>query len=107
MITQSDLPRQINDELATVLNKKDPDVQIKVKRTSLGWLQLLVTISLFTGQTLIEREQMIDEILTTMNLSLDGYRFVYCELQNPDEAAHQIPIQPIQLPLWSEILMTP
>src|SRR5256885_237918 len=107
MITQSDLPRQISDELATVLHKKDSDVQIKVKRTSLGWLHLLVTTSLFNGQTLIEREQLIDEILKTMNLSLGGYPFVDYELRTPQEAAHQAPVQPIQLPLWSEILMAP
>jgi len=28
MITQSDLPQQISDQLVTVLKKKDPDVQI-------------------------------------------------------------------------------
>jgi len=107
MITQSDLPRQISDQLVTVLNKQDPDVQIKVKRTSLGWLQLSVTTSLFNGQTSIEREQLIDEILTIMNLSLGGYPFVDYELQTPQEATHQVPVQPIQLPLWSEILMAP
>ena len=88
MIAQSDLPRQISDQLVTVLNKKDPDVQIKVKRTSLGWLQLSVTTSLFDGQTSIEREQLVDEILTTMKLSLGGYPFVDYELRTPQEAAH-------------------
>src|SRR6266568_3388269 len=42
-----------------------------------------------------------------MNLSLGGYPFVDYELRTPQEAAHQAPVQPIQLPLWSEILMAP
>ncbi len=67
MITQSDLPQQISDQLATVLSKNDPDVQIKVKRTSLGWLHLSVTTLQFSERTLIEREQLIDDILTTMH----------------------------------------
>jgi hypothetical protein len=107
MITQSDLPQQISDQLTTVLNEKDPDVQIKVKRTSLGWLHLSVTTSLFNEQPSIKREQLIDEILTTMNLSLGGYPFVDYALQTPQEASHQVPVPPIQLPLWSEILMAP
>src|SRR5947209_736562 len=107
MTTQLDLPKQISDQLTTALNKKDPDVQIKVKRSSLGWLHLSVTTLLFNGQTSIEREELIDEILTTMNLSLGGYPFVEYELRTPQEAAQQVPLHPIQLPLWSEILMAP
>src|SRR6266702_6336051 len=56
---------------------------------------------------MMKREQLIDEILTTMNLSLGGYPFVDYALQTPQEASHQVPVPPIQLPLWSEILMAP
>ena len=106
-MTQSDLPRQISEQLAKVLRQKDPDVQIKVKRTSIGWLRLSVTTSEFDGQTSVEREQLIDEILKTMDLSLDGYPFADYLLLTPQEASHQGSFQSIQLPLWSEILMAP
>ncbi|MFL5657784.1 MAG: ParA family protein, partial [Ktedonobacteraceae bacterium] len=53
------------------------------------------------------RRRRVDEILTTMNLSLGGYPFVDYALQTPQEASHQVPVPPIQLPLWSEILMAP
>jgi hypothetical protein len=69
-MAQSDLPQQISEQLARTLRRKDPDAQIRVKRTSLGWLYLSITTSCFNGQALVEREQLIDEILTTMNLSL-------------------------------------
>lgn len=106
-MTQSDLPHQISQQLTKVFYQKDPDVQIKVKRTSIGWLYLSITTSEFDGQTSIEREQMVDEILKPMNLSLYGYPFAEYLLQTSQEASHQGSFQPIQLPLWSEILMAP
>src|SRR5439155_24861991 len=44
--------------------------------TTLFRSHLSVTTAQFIGQTMVEREQLIDEILTAMNLSLGGYPFV-------------------------------
>ena len=41
-MTQLDLPQQVKQQLGVVLTREDPDAQIDVKRTSLGWLQLSV-----------------------------------------------------------------
>ncbi len=107
MTAQPDLPQQISELLTYTLRRQDQDAQVLVKRTSLGWLHLFIITSCFEGQTLVEREQQIDEILATLNLNLGGYPFADYALLTPQESASQQPFQPIQLPLWSEILMAP
>ena len=107
MIAKSDLSQQISEHLTRTLRTQDPDAQVQVKRTSLGWLHLHIVASSFAGQTLAEREQQIDTILATLNLNLGGYPFADYALLTPQESAGQQPFQPIQLPLWSEILMAP
>lgn len=107
MTVQPDLPQQISELLTDTLRRQNPDAQVRVKRTSLGWLHLFIITSCFEGQTVVEREQQIDEILATLNLNLGGYPFADYALLTPQESASQQPFQPIQLPLWSEILMAP
>jgi hypothetical protein len=41
------LEQQISEHLSQVLKSKDPQTQIKIKRTSLGWLKLRVVTSSF------------------------------------------------------------
>src|SRR6266704_5577834 len=106
-MTQLDLPQQIKQQLGVVLTREDPDAQIDVKRTSLGWLQLSVISSKFDGLTPEEREQIVDESLNPLDLILNGYPFVDYRLLTPQEAERLGPVQPIQMPLWSEILMAP
>lgn len=106
-MTQLDLPRQISEHLMKGFQQKGADAQIKVKRTSLGWLYLSITTKEFDGQTSVEREQMVDEILKAMHLNLGSYPFVEYLLLTPQEATHQNLIPPNQIPLWSEILMAP
>jgi MinD-like ATPase involved in chromosome partitioning or flagellar assembly len=107
MIAQSDLPRQISEHLTRTLRTADPEAQVQIKRTSLGWLHLHVITSSFAGQTLVDRERRIDAILATLNINLGGYPFADYTLLTSEEAADRAPFQPIQLPLWSEILMAP
>lgn len=101
------LLQQITDVLAHRFQVTDPEAQVQVRRTSLGWLHLRVVTSVFSGLSLVEREQHIDEILSTVNLNLGGFPFAGYELLTPQEANAQPSTQPIQLPLWSEILMAP
>lgn len=107
MIAQPDLPRQISEQLTQELQTKDPNAQVRVNRTSLGWLYLRVITSSFQELTLAEREQQINANLVALNLNLGGYPFADYELLTPKEATKQDIFQPIQLPLWSEILMAP
>src|SRR6266700_2557189 len=107
MTAQRDLPQQISELLTRTLRTQDQDAHVQVKRTSLGWLRLYVITSSFAGQALVERERRIEAILARLNLNLGGYPFANYMLLTPQEAADQAPSQPIQLPLWSEILMAP
>jgi MinD-like ATPase involved in chromosome partitioning or flagellar assembly len=107
MTTQPDLIQQINEHLTATLRRQDPAATVQVKRTSLGWLHLNIITASFEGQTQIERGLQVDTILAPLQLNLGGYPFVRYSLLTPQEAVSQDIAQPYQLPLWSEILMSP
>jgi MinD-like ATPase involved in chromosome partitioning or flagellar assembly/stress-induced morphogen len=94
-------------KLSNAFKQAGLDVQIQIRRTSLGWMKLTLISSAFQGKSQIERERQIDEILETIDLNLGGYPFLDYMLYTPQEAPAQEEIQPIQLPLWSEILLAP
>lgn len=100
------LEQQISEHLSQVLKSKDPQTQVKIKRTSLGWLKLRVVTSHFDGKSLAEREEEIDSFLDNIGRHLGQYPMVGYDLLTPQEAAVQ-PLEYIQLPLWSDILMAP
>ena len=100
------LEQQISEHLSQVLKNKDPQTQIKIKRTSLGWLKLRVVTSYFDGKSLAEREEEIDSLLENIGCYLGQYPMAGYDLLTPQEAADQPP-EYIQLPLWSDVLMAP
>lgn len=99
--------QQIKEQLEQSLKKKDLEAKINIKQTSLGWLYLHVITSCFEGKAEIEREEQIDAALEKLNLNLGGFPFINYMLHTPQEASEYKPIQSIQLPLWSEVLMAP
>jgi cellulose biosynthesis protein BcsQ/stress-induced morphogen len=101
-------PQEIQKYLSDNLNFEDKQVQVSVKRTSLGWLKIRIITDCFEGKALIEREQKIDNLLINLdsNLNLGRYPITGYDLLTPQEATKQ-PAQYIQLPLWSDILMAP
>lgn len=103
-ITISEKP--IYEHLNQNLSSKDPQTQIKIKRTSLGWLKLRVVTSLFDGKSLVEREEEIDSFLENIGCHLGQYPMAGYDLLTPQEAAEEPP-EHIPLPLWSDILMAP
>ena len=100
------LEEKISEHLSQVLKCNDPQTQIKIKRTSLGWLKLRVVTSHFDGKFLAEREEEIDSFLENIGCYLGQYPMAGYDLLTPQEAADQPP-EHIQLPLWSDILMAP
>jgi cellulose biosynthesis protein BcsQ len=100
------LEQQIVEHLSQVLKVEDPQTQIKINRTSLGWLKLRVVTSHFDKKSLVEREEEIDSFLEKIGCYLDQYPMAGYSLLTPQEAAEEPPEQ-IQLPLWSDILMAP
>ncbi len=104
---QKERLQQIKELLEHEMQKQDPNTKIRVQRTSLGWLRLYIVTSLFNKKNLMEREQSVDSILEDINLNLGGYPFANYELQTPEEAMLEGIPSPIQVPLWSEILMAP
>ena len=102
-------PDSIEQVLGAHLHQQDPEVQIQMRRTSLGWLRLRIISSRFTGATLAERERQIDTILASSGVSLGNFPFEHYDLLTPAEVALGQPDlpAPIQLPLWSELLMAP
>ncbi|MEG3968815.1 ParA family protein [Microcoleus sp. T2B6] len=100
------LDQQISEHLSQVLKNKDPQTQIKIKRTSLGWLKLRVVTSYFNGKSLAEREEEIDSFLENIGCYLGQYPMAGYDLLTPQEAA-DLPPEHIQIPLWSDVLMAP
>lgn len=100
------LEEQISEHLSQVLKCNDPQTQIKIKRTSLGWLKLRVVTSHFDGKSFAEREEEIDSFLENIGRHLGQYPIAGYDLLTPQEAADQPP-EYIQLPLWSDVLMAP
>ena len=97
-------PQQIESHLIHELQNQDPKAQVRVKRTTLGWLKIRVITSFFEGNTTEEREEKIDEILEAIDINLGQYPIAGYDLFTPQEADEQ-PTEFIQLPLWSDILM--
>src|SRR5579859_4389097 len=103
------LLQQIEQQLVHELGMQDPEVQIRVRRASLGWVYLHVISTIFTEQDLLEREERIDTILAALGLELNKYPILDWRLLTPQEAKEtkEDPFPPIEIPLWSEILMAP
>lgn len=101
------LPQQIKDVLMQSLHTHDPDAQVRVQRTSLGWIQLQVITAFFQDQSPLEREQFIDSLLAPIPTTLTSYPFAHYQLVTPEESEQESVPHPVQLPLWSELLMAP
>lgn len=101
------LENEIREHLNQILTSKDPETQIRIKHTSLGWLKLRVVTSHFEGKSLVEREEEIDSFLEeNIGCHLGQYPMAGYDLLTPQEAADEPP-EHIQIPLWSDILMAP
>lgn len=107
MIDQPTLPEQIKTLLIQEIQKQDLDAQIYVQRTAMEWLHIRIVTTLFEGKTFIEREEIIDAILATLDFNLGMFPIGDYELKAPQEASNDDIPSPIQAPLWSEILMAP
>ena len=70
------LMEQIQDHLNQSLQLQDSQVQVNVKRMSIGWLKIIIITSLFQEQSLEEREQKIDKILANIDFHLSKYRHI-------------------------------
>jgi len=103
----SSLPQQIEDQLREVLSVNDPKVKVQVKRNTFGWLRLFIVTTAFENRDLEERERQINKILETLNLTLYKYPLADCWLLTPQEDAVRTLSTPVQMPLWSEILLAP
>ncbi|MDY7008049.1 MAG: ParA family protein [Cyanobacteriota bacterium] len=102
------LPKRIKTHLSTTLLAEDYSSKVTVRRNSLGWLKMIVITNLFEDKSLEEREQKIDEILADINFHLSKYPILSYDLLTPEEAIAEPPeYTQIQLPLWSDILMSP
>lgn len=100
------IPENIESHLLQELQSEDPDVTVSVKKTSLGWLKIQIVTNCFEGEALPEREKKIDNLLTSLELNLGQYPISDYSLLTLQEEAEQ-PIESIQIPLWSDILMAP
>jgi cellulose biosynthesis protein BcsQ len=101
-----ELSQQIKNLLIQELHNTDPNAEVNIKRTSLGWLKLQVITTTFRNKNLPEREQQIDDLLAALKLDLGQYPFSNYDLLTPLELNVQSS-EFMQLPLWSELLMAP
>ncbi|HIK09041.1 MAG TPA: AAA family ATPase [Oscillatoriaceae cyanobacterium M33_DOE_052] len=100
------LPNKIQEHLTQELKNQDSQVQVIVKRTSLGWLKLKIVTNWFESKSSEEREQAINKLLDSLDFHLGQYPMAGYDLLTPAEARAEPP-EYIQLPLWSDILMAP
>ena len=107
MTNTANLSQQIKGQLLQEILMKDPDVKVQIKTNAFGWLRLFVVTTIFEKIDLEERELQIDKILTTLNLKLNEYPFADSLLRTPQEDTEKTQAFPIQIPLWSEILLAP
>lgn len=106
-MSPANLPQKIEAALFQSLNSKDPQVQIQIRRNSFGWLRIEVITEIFEGKDVEERKLQVNTILAPLNLDLDKYPFSNYQLMTPEEAEEAALISPVQIPLWSEILLAP
>ncbi|MGD1809171.1 hypothetical protein ACP6PL_27560, partial [Dapis sp. BLCC M126] len=85
MTDRKALMQQIQEHLNQSLLPEDSQVKVKVKRTSIGWLKILIITSLFQEKSLEEREQKIDEILAYIDFNLSKYPILSYDLLTPEE----------------------
>jgi cellulose biosynthesis protein BcsQ len=95
---------QIENFLTNELQTHDPEVKVRIRRTTLGWIKIQVITSFFEGNTTENREEKIDKILKKIDINLSQYPIAGYEFLTPQEVNEQQP-EYIQLPLWSDILM--
>lgn len=108
MINLTALPQPIEEHLINELRAEDPKAQVKIKRTSLGWLNIRVITISFEDKSLDEREKKIDQLLEGINTNLGQYPIAGYDLLTPQEATEQsLEYIQLPLPLWSDILMAP
>jgi len=106
MSQQITSPLNIEEHLICEFKREDPEVKIKVKHTSLGWLNIRIITIYFENKSLEEREQKTDKFLECININLGQYPIAGYDLLTPKEATDNSS-EYIQLPLWSDILMAP
>src|SRR5215203_4656530 len=97
MMLERAISQNVSALLTRTLRLKDPDVDIQIRRTSLGWLQLRLVTTCFQDKGIDEREQQVDDILAELHLNLGLYPLSSYVLLTPQEAAAQPPIVRIRL----------
>lgn len=106
-MTDTSMTREkVERHLLQELQSQDPEATVFIRQTSLGWLKVQVVANCFEGKSLSEREEKIDDLLASIKFNLGQYPISDYSLLTPQEEVEQ-PIESIQLPLWSDILMAP
>jgi hypothetical protein len=63
MMLERATSQNVSALLTRTLRLKDPDVDVQIRRTSLGWLQLRLVTTCFQDKGIDEREQRVDDII--------------------------------------------
>lgn len=106
-MSPTNLPQQIEKLLFQSLVVLDPQAKVQISRNSFGWLRLHVVTHAFEKKQLEERKQQINAIIAQLNIHLDEYPFSSYQLLTSQEETEQPSLSPVQMPLWSEILLAP
>jgi MinD-like ATPase involved in chromosome partitioning or flagellar assembly len=106
-MSSANLSQKIETTLVQAFSLVDPEVQVQVRRNSFGWFLIEVSTRTFEKKDLEERKLQVNTVLATLNLHLDKYPFSNYQLLTPEERAKSTLISPVQIPLWSEILLAP
>jgi MinD-like ATPase involved in chromosome partitioning or flagellar assembly len=106
-MSPANLPQQIEKLLVQSFSAQDSQVQVRIRRNSFGWFRLYMVTNLFEGKEPEERELKVNTILADLKLNLADYPFSTYQLLTPEEATEETQISPVQMPLWSEILLAP
>lgn len=106
-MSPANLSQQIEKLLLQSLHSQDSQAKVQITRNSFGWLRLSVVTSVFEQKEPGEREALIDAVIGELGLNLSDYPFSNYRLLTPQETDEQSQALPIQIPLWSELLLAP
>ena len=98
---------RIEQAIRESLRARDPEAQVTVQGSALGWVRLRVISRAFADLDEEQREDLVNETLAAIQLNLGMYPFGGFVLVTPEENKTSQLAWAAPLPLWSEVLMEP
>jgi hypothetical protein len=101
----TELSQKITEHLICEMTEQDPEVQVRVRRVSSGWLYLHVISTFFAGQNKYERKLQIDVMLIPLDLELSSYPFLQSYTHLVKDELTSFPV--VMVRIWKSLVQIP